>query len=109
MGMEEWFFLYGVALNAPHVTLRNVELASSIESNLANPGPAIRDRAAMAARETADSPIVELLVKLAFANIVIKNVSHGSHGLLFPEQTASNCIMSAFRIQIGSYLGRLFT
>jgi hypothetical protein len=83
MGMEEWFFLYRVTLNAPHVTPRNVELASSIESNLANPGPAFRDRAAMAARETADSPIVELLVKLAFANIVIKNVSHGSHGLLF--------------------------
>jgi hypothetical protein len=42
----------------------------------------------MAARETADSPIVELLVKLAFANIVIKNVSHGSHEQLFPGQTA---------------------
>jgi hypothetical protein len=86
--MEEWFFLYGVALNTPHVTPRNVEFASSIESNLANPGPAFRDRAAMAARETADSPIVELLVKLAFANIVIKNVSHGSHEQLFPGQTA---------------------
>ena len=109
MGMEEWFFLYGVALNAPHVTPRNVERASSIESNLANSGPAVRDWAAMAARETADSPIVELLVKLAFANIVIKNVSHGRHGLLFPGQTATNCIMSALRIQIGSYLGRLFT
>ena len=82
--MKEWFFLYGVALNAPHVTPRNVERASSIESNLANPGPAIRDRAAMAARETADSLIVELLVKFAFANIVVKNFSHRSHGLLFP-------------------------
>ena len=85
--MEEWFFLYGVALNAPHVTPRNVEFASSIESNLANPGPALRDRAAMAAREAADSPIVKLLVKLAFANIVIKDVSHRSHGQLFPGQT----------------------
>src|SRR5207244_12107615 len=106
MGMEEWFFLYGVALNAPHVTPRNIELASAIESNLANPGPAVRDRAAMAARETADSLIVELLVKLAFANIVIKSVLQSSHELPFPGQTSPNCITSALRIQTGGYLSR---
>src|SRR5262245_49736186 len=107
MGMKEWFFLYGVALHAPHVTPRNIELASSIESNLANSGSAFRDRAAMAARETADSPIVEFLVKLAFANVVTKNVSHGGHRALVSGLTATNCIMSAFRIQIGGYLARL--
>ena len=99
MGVEEWFFLYGVALNAAHVTPGNVELACSIESNLANPGSAFGDRAAMAARETADSPIVELLIKLAFANIVIKNVSHGRHGYSFPgkPQLIASRLRSEFK------------
>jgi hypothetical protein len=79
IGVKEGFFLDGVALHAPYIAPRNVESPATVEAHLANAGLAVRDRAGMPAGKTAHAILVELLVKLARASAVVKDLTKGRH------------------------------
>ena len=76
--MKERFLLDRIALQRSDVALRNIEFASSIESNFADARQAVENDAPMAARETSDAVVVKLLVENALDRTFSKNIFEGT-------------------------------
>jgi hypothetical protein len=94
MCVKEGLLFDRVALHSPDVAPRNVESSSSVVANLADTRLAIRDGAAVATGETAHAVTVKLLVKFAFADVVVDDIPQGTHTLPptsgdFPHPAAS--------------------
>jgi hypothetical protein len=68
IGVVKGFLLDGIALKPTDVAPGNVEGAAPVVANLANSGPAVGNRAVVAAGIAAHPVPVELLVESAFAN-----------------------------------------
>ena len=81
IGVEERFLLDRIALGSGGVTPRNVELAASVEANLADAGLAIGNRAAVATGETAQAVIFEFFdqARFGFANSFVEDGAEGGH------------------------------
>ena len=79
IGVMERLLLDGVALHSGGVAPGNLKLAPFVEANLANAQLPVRNAAAMAAGETPHKSPVDLLVKLAFANIGVQNILKCGH------------------------------
>ena len=76
--------------------MRNVERAAPIESNAAVTIETIEDHASMAAGETTQPIIFELLVELAFFGVGLENVlqcgSFGRHKICLPNAERINSV-----------------
>jgi hypothetical protein len=68
-------------LHAAHVSPRHKESAALVVSDFTDPKLALRDRAAVPTGVAAYSISVELLVKLALANVVADNISKRRHSV----------------------------
>jgi len=79
IGVMEGLLFDRVALHSGGVTPGYLELARFIEANFADAQLPIGNVAAVAASETAYKTPVELFVKLAFANIGVKNILERGH------------------------------
>jgi hypothetical protein len=80
--VEEWFFLYRVALGPGGVSPGNVEFAAAIEADFADSGLAFGDRATVPAGETAEAVVVEYFVEggIGFAGFFVESGAEGRHG-----------------------------
>ena len=72
--MEERFFLDGVQLQRPDVSMRNVERSSLIEPDPADPVAALANEAPVPAGKTADLAVRKALIKLPFLHMLIQNL-----------------------------------
>jgi hypothetical protein len=81
VGVEKRLLFDGIALHAPHVTPRHVESAALVVSNLTDPELAVRNRAAVPTGVAAHPISVELLVKLALANVIVDDFSKCWHSV----------------------------
>jgi len=82
VSMEERLLFDGIALHAGGVTPGGVEFAATVEADFADSGLAIGDRAAMAAGETADAVVAEILDegRIGFADSLVEDVAECWHG-----------------------------
>ena len=93
MGVEEWLLLDGITLGSGNVSPGNVERAAAVVAHFADAGLAVGDGTAVAARETANPAMVELLVqaRVGFMNSFVEKTAKGGHGtsviILIPQET----------------------
>jgi hypothetical protein len=66
-------------LHAAYVIPGDIENASAVVADLADSRQPIWDRTAVSAGEAPDTIIVQLLIKLALADVSIENVFQSSH------------------------------
>jgi hypothetical protein len=80
-GVEEWFLLNGVALHAADVSPRNIKLAATVVSDLADAGLAFRNGAGVSAGVAAQTVPIQWLDQLgrSLAHVGIQNVFEGRH------------------------------
>src|SRR5580698_8982541 len=79
IGVKKRLLLNGIALYAAHITPRHVESSTLVVADFTDTGLAIGNGTAMAACVTADAVAVELLVQLAFADVLINDVTQSRH------------------------------
>jgi hypothetical protein len=79
IGVMEGLFFNRVALHSRGVAPRYLKLAPLIEADFADAQLSFGNSAAMAAGEALHKPPVNLFVKLAFANVGVKNIVESGH------------------------------
>jgi hypothetical protein len=79
ISVKERFFLDGVALHAANIAPGHVERSSLVVTYFADSGLALRDRTTVATCITADPIAVQLLVEIAFADLLIENFPQRGH------------------------------
>ena len=86
IGMEERFFLNGIALYAAYIAPGYVKRPSTIETDFADTDLPVCNGTAMSARIAADAVAVELLVQLrgSFPDVPFQNFLQGWHKKLRP-------------------------
>jgi hypothetical protein len=88
--MEERLLLDGIALHSSGVSPRDVEGAAAIEADFAHAGLALGNRAAVAARKTADAVVIKFFVEscVGLANSAVQDVAEGRHRNLYGYSSA---------------------
>ena len=79
IGVVEGLLFDGIALHSRGVTPGHLELAALVEADFADAQLPFGNAAAMAAGKAAHKTAVELFVKLAFANVGVKNILERGH------------------------------
>lgn len=99
MGVEEGFFLDGIALGSGGISPGNIEFAAAIEADFANPGLALGDGTTVTAGEAAEAIVVEFLVKrgIGFADAFVEDGAKGGHCFYF--NSAEGFRISVSRMQ----------
>jgi hypothetical protein len=87
--MEEGLLLDGVALHAGHVTPGNVQHATLVVTNFADPRLPLRNWAAMATGKTPNSVAIQFLVEFALANPLKYDFSQCRHRAPVANQSPS--------------------
>src|SRR3954470_5344999 len=102
-GVEEGFFLDGIALDAAYIAPWNVELAALVVADFANPGLPFGNRAGMSTGVAAQAVAVELLNQLGrgLADMPVQDVFKGGH--LSEDSTAVRCRKSGTKILRSDY------
>ena len=72
--MEERLLLHWIRLSSGNIAERHHEAAAAVEAHLADSRSALRDRAAVAARETADTVPIKRLVQFPFGCMLLQNL-----------------------------------
>jgi hypothetical protein len=84
IGVKKRLLLDGIALHAAYVAPGNVEGATLVVANLANPGLALRNRTAVSTGVAVDTVAIELLVQLTFAHVLVDDLAQSGHGTSVP-------------------------
>jgi hypothetical protein len=79
ISMEEWLFLYRVALDRAYIAPGYIKGSTAVVTNFADSGLAIWDLATMSAGKTSHPVAVELFVQFALANIFINDFAQRVH------------------------------
>src|SRR6185437_15821194 len=102
VGVEERFLFDGIALHSAHVAPGDMEHAALVVAHFANAGLTVRNGTAVTTGVAAHPVAIQLLVQIAFTDILIDDVAQGGH-----KNRASSCILDRFFRDYREEEGRL--
>jgi hypothetical protein len=79
MSMEEGFFLYRIALDAPNIAPGHKQGSTQVVTNLANTRLAVWDLATVPAGKTPHPVAVDFFVQFALANVFMNDFAQCTH------------------------------
>src|SRR5580693_6768681 len=77
--VKKRLLLNRIALHSADISPRHIQSAAAVVPHLANAGLSLRYRTAMPARITPYPIAIQLLVKLALANLLVNDIAKRSH------------------------------
>jgi hypothetical protein len=91
--MKEWLLLDGIALHSTDVSPGNIERPATIETDFADAGLSVRNRATVSARVTTNAVAIELFdqVRISLSNALIEDVAESGHESILRRRERDVC------------------